>query len=122
MRTKFSPTRNYLILTLKEVFVSAVHFLQKIHNKTCHFVTFFSISLTFGSFRRLFFVILYVFFPFCHPIFNSQSKIVNPTPPFLAQNQALQLTKNPHNFIRKNTPKYSPKPINFLDLTNNNLI
>jgi len=35
-----------------------VQFLQKTHNKTNHFVTFFSIFLTFGSFLRLFFVIL----------------------------------------------------------------
>jgi len=32
------------ILTLKVVFVSGVHFFTNLHNKTGHFVTFFSIS------------------------------------------------------------------------------
>ena len=56
-----------------------VQFLHKTHNKTSHFVTFFSISPLFVQKVRRFLAFLAFFFPFPPPIFNRQQQIERPS-------------------------------------------
>jgi len=79
LRPEFSPAKILSILTLKVVCVSGVLFFTKTHNKTSHFVTFFSIFLHF-------FLFFLFSLSFCNFFFNFLTFLKTPTP-FLAQNQ-----------------------------------
>jgi len=74
------------------VFVSAVQFLQKTHNKTNHFVTFFSISLHFPLVFPLFLTFCSFF---CHFL-----TFFKPPPSFSTQYQGCLKSPNTKKYTK----------------------